>query len=211
MKIGMLGSGNVGQALAKGLVAEGHAVYLATRQPDGAKGTRLKADIPGATVCDFETAAKEAELAVLCTPWAAAADALKLADAQNSLSGKVLIDPNNAVKQRNGSGVELVLGFDASAGETVQSWLPNARVVKCWNIIGADSFYKPQFSATPTMFLCGDDAKAKKRVSDLVQSFGWEPLDAGGIEAARQLEPMAVLWINNAMRTRDRHHAFKML
>lgn len=210
MKVGILGSGNVGQALAKGFASEGHEVYLATRESDGDKGTQLKQEIAGVTVCDFAQAAGAAELAVLCTPWDAAADALRLADAGTNLQGKVLIDTNNPIDHHE-DGVTPVTNLDSSAGETVQNWLPGSSVVKCFNTTGAANMYKPQFAEAPTMFLCGNDAAAKEQVGSLAQSFGWEVLDAGGIEAARQLEAMAVIWINYMMRVGDPHHAFKML
>lgn len=209
MRIGILGSGNVGQALAKGFLAEGHEVLLATREPESEKGDQLRRDFPNAAICKFAAAAAGAELAVLCTPWDAAADALKLAGPHH-LNYKTVIDTNNAVKPHK-KGMMQVMGVDGSAAEIVQYWLPHSNVIKCWNTVGADNFYKPQFESTPTMFLCGDSNKSKKQVSELVSAFGWNPLDCGDLTAARQLEAMAALWIGYSMVTEDRHHAFKML
>jgi len=209
MRIGILGSGNVGQALAIGFLAEGHEVWLATREPDSEKAQALKRDFPQAHVDTFKETAKQAEIAVLCTPWDAAADAIKLAGSHH-LDYKILIDTNNALQHRPGRVVQVV-GVGWSAGEVVQEWLPHTQVVKCFNTTGHENFYKPQFESTPTMFLAGDHEKGKKRVAELVTAFGWEPLDAGGIEASRELESMAVLWVNHLMRTEDPHHAFKML
>lgn len=209
MRIGILGSGNVGQALAKGFLAEGHDVLLATRDTQSDKAAQLRRDFPQAAVCAFEAAAAGGELAVLCTPWDAAADALKLA-APHHLKYKIVIDTNNAVKPHK-KGMMQVVGVNGSAGEIVQYWLPHSNVVKCWNTTGAGSFYKPQFSVVPTMFLCGDSKKSKEQVSELVRAFGWDPLDCGDITAARQLEAMAALWMGYAMRTGDPHHAFRML
>lgn len=208
MRIGILGSGNVGQALAKGLLAEGHEVLLATRELDSDKAAQLRTAFPSAAVCTFEAAAAGAELAVLCTPWDAAADALKLAG--DHLNYKTVIDTNNAVKPHK-KGMMQVVDVASSAGEIVQYWLPHSNVVKCWNTVGADNFYKPLFDTTPTMFLCGDSKKSKQQVSELVRAFGWGPLDCGDLTAARQLEAMAALWMGHAMVTGDRHHAFKML
>lgn len=209
MKIGILGSGNVGRALAKAFLTEGHEVWLATREPDGDKGTLLRDEHPGVNVGDFEKVAQEGELVVLCTPWDAAADALKLAGPHH-LDYKVVIDTNNALK-RHKDGVKPVVELNNSAGEVVQFLLPRSRVVKCFNIVGADLFYKPDFEQTPTMFYCGDNEEAKQQVAEIVKAFGWEPFDAGDLSASRELEAMAVIWINNSMRTGDRHHAFKML
>ncbi len=209
MRIGILGSGNVGQALAKGFLAEGHEVLLATREPESEKGDQLRRDIPNAAICKFAAAAAGAELAVLCTPWDAAADALKLAGPHH-LNYKTVIDTNNAIKPHK-KGVTQVLDGMSSASEFVQFWLPKSNVVKCWNTTGAENFYKPQFGSMPTMFLCGDSNKSKKQVGELVSTFGWEPMDCGDLTAARQLEAMAAVWISNVMVTGDRHHAFKML
>jgi 8-hydroxy-5-deazaflavin:NADPH oxidoreductase len=209
MRIGILGSGNVGQALAKGFLAEGHDVLLATRDTESDKAKQLRKDIPQAAVCNFEAAAAGGELAVLCTPWDAAADALKLS-APHHLKYKIVIDTNNAVKPYK-KGVVQVVGVASSAGEIVQYWLPHSNVIKCWNTVGAASFYKPQFDMTPTMFLCGDSKKSKEQVSELVRAFGWDPLDCGDITASRQLEGMAAIWIGQAMVTGDSHRAFKLL
>lgn len=208
MKVGILGSGNVGQALARGFLGEGHEVWLATRDPEGEKATKLKADFPEAQIADFATVAREAGLAVLCTPWTAGADALKLADAENNLKGKVLIETNNVIKDEGGV---LVYGMDReAAAEQIQMWLPETKVVKAFNTVGAAMMYKPQLSATPTMFIAGNDAVAKQEVSDIARSFGWEPFDAGPVKCAREVEAMALVWIRNSMAN-GANHAFKML
>lgn len=209
MKIGLLGSGNVGVALAKGFLAEGHRVYLATREPDGERGAELRKEVPEATVADFGQVAETVQLAVLCVSWGGAEDAVQLAGVDN-LRGKVVIDTSNPLGPAP-AGVGLTLGLDESAGERVQRWLPESRVVKCFNTIGAAYMYKPDFPEPPTMFIAGNDADAKVQTSELAEAFGWEVLDVGDITAARQLEPMAVLWINHTMRTGDGHHAFKFL
>ncbi|MEJ0073772.1 MAG: NAD(P)-binding domain-containing protein [Candidatus Saccharibacteria bacterium] len=208
MKIGILGSGNVGQVLAKGFLAEGHEVFLATRDTGSEKADMLRTNIEGAYVCSFADAAKQCELAVLCTPWVTAADALKSADAVVNLHGKVLIDANNVVDR---SGEVPVYGMpEGSAAQEIQRWLPETKVVKAFNTVGANMMYKPQLSATPTMFIAGDDEDAKKQVSDIITSFGWEPLDNGPLVASRELEAMVVIWLRNAA-INGRDHAFKML
>lgn len=209
MKIGLLGSGNVGRALAKGMLSLQHEVYLATRDPEDPKVGSLKAEVAGALVCDFETAAKEGEIVVLCTPWDTAQDALERAGKEN-LKGKVVIDTNNPL-QRGEKGVSRALDMYQSAGEMVQEWLPDSKVVKCFNTVGAATMFKPIFPISPTMFMAGNDADAKQQVRPLVEGFGWEPFDTGGIEMARELEGMAVIWINFSMSSGDPHHAFRML
>lgn len=207
MKIGLLGSGNVGQALAKGFISEGHEVYLATHEPEGDKGVQLKDVIPQANVCTFAEAAAGGELLVLCVKWAGAPDTIAQAGKEN-LAGKVIIDTSNIIK--TDGGTMLYGGGETSAAEQVQEWLPDSKVIKAFNTVGAAMMYKPQLEITPTMFLAGDDATAKQQVSELVQAFGWEPLDAGKLAASRDLEHMAMVWINFVM-AHGPNHAFKML
>ena len=207
MKIGVLGSGAVGQALAKGFIGEGHEVWLATREPEGDKGSELKSAVTGATVCDFATAAREAEMAVFCVKWAGAEEIVGLIGPEN-LAGKVVVDTSNVIKPE---GETMVYGFEGtSAAEKLQQWLPDAKVVKAFNTVGADGMYQPDFELKPTMFVAGDDAEAKQQVSALITLFGWDPLDSGPLVASRELEAMALVWIRNSM-TNGRHHAFKLL
>lgn len=125
-----------------------------------------------------------------------------------NLAGKVVIDTSNVIKPE---GDTMVYGFDAtSAAEKLQSWLPDAKVIKAFNTVGADMMYKPDFELHPTMFIAGDDAEAKNQVSSIATLFGWEPLDSGPLAASRELEAMALVWIRNSM-TNGRHHAFKLL
>jgi predicted dinucleotide-binding enzyme len=209
MKIGILGSGSVGVALAKGFILEGHEVWLATREPDGDKGAQLKTDVAGATICDFATAATQAELAVLCVDWSGAQEAITQSEPAH-LSGKVVIDTSNKLAQENGAMI--YAAGDMSAAEQVQSWLPNSHIVKAFNTVGAASMYKPDFGDTkPTMFIAGNDTAAKASVQEIANMFGWETLDAGNLIAARSLEPMATVWVNHSMTTGSPHHAFKML
>jgi predicted dinucleotide-binding enzyme len=210
MRVGVLGSGAVGQAIAKGLLAEGHEVWLATHEPKGEKGEQLKTDIEGATITDFATAAKEAELAIFTVKWEGAEETAGLIGAEN-LAGKVVVDTSNVIVMESNA---MVYG-DAkpSAGELVQQWFPETKVVKAFNTIGAAWMYKPEFAETPTMFIAGDDDEAKKLVTDtLVTPFGWNVLDTGALLMSRHLEPMAMVWINYAAATNwSEAHAFKML
>ena len=208
-KIGILGSGPVGVSLAKGFIAEGHKVWLATRDPESDKGRELKQAVAGAVVCDFETAASNAEVAVLCVKWAGVKDALGASGAKN-LAGKVVIETSNLLTQH---GDELIYaGGETSGAEFVQDLLPDSQVVKAFNTVGAAMMYKPDFGDMhPTMFIAGDDKEAKTMVKEIVTAFGWEPLDAGSLIAARSLEPMALVWIHQSMATGSPHHAFKML
>jgi len=208
MKVGILGSGNVGQALAKGLLDTGHQVWLSSREPEGDKARQIKADLSGAEVTDFATAASEGELIILAVTWDGAQAAVEAAGVEN-LAGKIVVDTSNVIAM---DGDTMVYGFpEQSAAAQVQQWLPDSKVVKAFNNTGAAMMYHPKLSATPTMFIAGDDQEAKQQVIDtLVTPFGWDVLDSGPLVAARELEAMALVWIRNSA-VNGVEHAFKML
>jgi predicted dinucleotide-binding enzyme len=138
-------------------------------------------------------AAAAGEVVVLATPWSAAADALKAA---GSLRGKLLVDATNPLKV-DLSG--LALGHTTSAAEQVASWAAGTKVVKAFNTIGAQHMTDPRFGdQRASMFLCGDDAEAKRTVGGLAEALGFDPVDAGPLTQARLLEPLAMLWISMA-------------
>jgi hypothetical protein len=198
MKVAMLGTGAVGQALAKGFVGLGDEVIFGSRDPHGDAARKAVAAVGATRAATFAEAAKEAELAVLATPWSGTQNALQLAGAQN-LAGKVLIDATNPL-DFSSSPPKLALGFSTSAGEQVQAWAPQAKVVKAFNTVGNGLMVKPKLAQRPTMFVAGNDAAAKETVARLLDKFGWQASDLGGIEAARYLEPFAMVWITHAIK-----------
>ena len=204
MRIGILGSGGVGQSLAAGFVRRGHDVRLGTRRPTD---RAVKAGTPAT----YAETAKHAELALLCTPWSGTEHALGLAGADH-LAGKVVIDVTNPL-ETSGGRPRLALGHRDSGGERVQARLPRSHVVKCFNIINQAYMVDPEFpGGPPDMFLCGNDAAAKQTVTEICHAFGWPSvIDVGGIEGARLLEPLAMLWIECAIRRSSGDHAWKLL
>lgn len=212
MKIGVLGSGDVGQALGRGFAATGHDVMLGTRDPQSGKLDGWKSQTgPRASIGTFEEAARFGELVVLATLWTGTRNALELAGEQN-FAGKVVIDVTNPLLFPEGGMPTLALGHTDSGGEQVQRWLRDARVVKAFNGTGNVNFFKPDFpGGPPTMFIAGNDDPAKKTVTEILTSFGWETIDCGGIEGARLLEPLCILWVDYAIRNNSRTHAFKLL
>jgi 8-hydroxy-5-deazaflavin:NADPH oxidoreductase len=198
MKIGILGSGDVGRTLGTGLATRGHDVKLGTRSPEKEAirdwGTKSG---PRTSVGTFADAASFGELAIVATRWDGTENALKLATNPLTMSGGEL---------------GLALGFSDSAGEQVQRWLPGARVVKAFNTVGAVHMVDPGFSGgPPDMFVAGDDASAKKVAAELASSLGWSVVDLGPLRRARLLEPLAMVWIQHSIDTRSRDHAFKLL
>lgn len=212
MRIGILGTGDVGRTLAQGFAAEGHDVRVGTRDPASEKARALAAKLGGRIgVVTFADAAAFAEVAVLATLWSGTESAIRLAGPAR-LAGKVVIDATNPLVFTPGLPPELALGHRDSGGEQVQRWLPGARVVKAFNTVGNAGMVHPSYpGGPPDMFICGDDPEGKRTVTALLQQLGWPAVDIGGIEGARLLEPLCILWVLFGARTGTWTHAFKLL
>ena len=212
MKVCILGSGIVGQTLGGAFATLGHDVKIGTRNPNNEKLTAwVKKTGSKASAASFSDAAAFGELAVLATAWSGTENAIKLSGPKN-LAGKVVIDATNPISFAPNSPPTLALGWTDSAGEQVQRWLPGAKVVKAFNIVGNAHMFRPQFpGGPPDMFICGNDADAKGTVTDILKAFGWSVIDIGGIEGARYLESLAMLWVLHGIRANSWNHAFKLL
>lgn len=213
MKVGVLGSGTVGKTLAEGFLKHGHQVLLGTRDPKTEDVTSWASSAAGAKAGTFAEAAQFGELLVIAVLARVIEDVIKLAGPQN-FRGKTLIDTNNPIS--DAPPIDGVLQYfteqNHSLGEKIQKLLPEAKVVKTFNSVGAGRMVDPHFEeGTPTMFLCGNDAGAKKQVSEIIRAFGWEPYDCGTIIAARALEPLCMLWCIPGFRNNSWTHAFKLL
>lgn len=212
MKIGILGTGDVGRALGNGFVAKGHEVKMGSREARNEKARAwVQGAGPKASAGTFADAARFGEVVVLATLWEGTENAVKLAGAEN-MAGKVVIDTTNPLDFSQGLPPRLAVGHTSSGGEQVQRWLPKTRVVKAFNIVGNAHMVDPQFpGGPPDMFIAGNDAEAKKTVTGILTSFGWPTIDIGGIEGARLLEPMCILWVGYGVKTGTWNHAFKLL
>lgn len=212
MKIGIIGSGSVGQALGRGFAALGHDVKIGTRNPNDGKVTAwAKQAGARASVGSCADAAAFGEVIVLATAWSGTENAINLAGPKN-VAGKVVIDVTNPLVPTPGGAPTLAPAGTDSAGEQVQRWLPQAKVVKAFNHVGNAYMFRPQFpGGPPDMFIAGNDAGAKQTVTDILKSFGWGVIDLGGIDASRYLEPLAMIWIAHGFRTNTWNHAFKLL
>lgn len=214
MKIGILGSGSVGKAIGTGFAALGHDVMMGSREPEREDVKEWRKKAGGKTSSGtFAEAAQHAQLAVLATAWSGTENAILLAGPEN-LAGKVVMDTTNPLDfSRPGQPPMLAVAGDASAGELVQSWLPQARVVKAFNIVGNPDMFRPQYpGGPPTMFIAGNDDPAKNEVRQVLEAFGWpDVVDLGGIENSRYLEPMAMVWIVNYIRSQRGGTAFRLI
>ena len=212
MKVGIIGSGVVGQTLAAGFVKHGHEVEIGTREP--AKLKDWLAKNPGVKVASSADAAAFGDLVVLAVAGEAAEAALKLLGAR-ALEGKTVIDACNPIG--GGPPVNGVLPFftpqNESLMERLQKAYPTAHLVKAFNSVGSGQMINPHFAGgRPTMFICGDDASAKKTVAQILDQFGWDTEDMGAVEAARAIEPLCKLWCIPGIGKNDwSPHAFKLL
>lgn len=212
MRVGIIGSGAVARALGKGFIGRGDEVKLGSREPESEALAKWKSEVGSrGTTGSPADAARFGELLVLATAWSGTENALQLAGRANT-AGKVVIDATNPLVPQKEGPPALALGHDDSAGEQVQRWLPDARVVKCFNIVGNASMVKPDFpGGPPDMFFAGNNAEAKQVVAAVCRDFGWNAEDIGALDGARQLEELAMLWIRYGFLHRTWNMAFKLL
>jgi predicted dinucleotide-binding enzyme len=193
--IAIIGTGNVGSALARGWSRAGQRVVLGARDVSDAKVTTLARETRADAKLPAEAAAS-ADVVVLALPWPVAEGAVK---ALGGLKDKIVIDCMNPLTMANGK-LGLDRGFATSGGETLAQWIPQARIVKTLNQVGANLMAdNAGLAHRPVMFMAGNDAAAKTTVSALLTALGFEPLDAGDLTKARLLEPFGMLWINQAL------------
>jgi hypothetical protein len=108
--------------------------------------------------------------------------------------------------------LQFTTGPNESVAEKIQAKVPGAYVVKAFNSVGASRMINPQYKqGIPTMFICGNNAEAKTKVSEIIEQFGWEPFDCGTIIAARAIEPLCMLWCIPGFQRNQWTHAFKLL
>ena len=213
MKVGIIGSGPVGRALGTGFLKEGHDVMLGTRNTTKDEVVKWKKENSKGQTGSFTEAAKFGELVVIATGGSVVEDAIRMAGTEN-FNGKIVIDTTNPIAADppvNGV-LKYFTSLEESLIERIQKILPQARLVKAFNSVGNDAMYKPSFpGGQPTMFICGNDDNARKEVTSILTSFGWETEDMGKIEAARAIEPLAMLWCIPGFIRNDWNHAFKQL
>ena len=211
MKVGILGSGEVAKTLGGGFLKHGHEVTMGTRAP--AKLADWGKQNPRGRIGGFPDAAQSAEIVVLAVKGGVAADALRAAGAAN-LAGKPVIDATNPIADAppvNGV-LKFYTSLDESQMERLQREFVAARFVKAFNSVGCALMVNPELKGgRPTMFICGNDAAAKKTVAGLLDQFGWETADMGAAEAARAIEPLCMLWCIPGFLRNDWAHAFKLL
>lgn len=182
MKLAIIGSGHVGNALAQALRRAGHQVVFGARNP--------RPDQPD--TLGITDAAGQADATILAVPFDAVGDVVTAASGS---AGKILIDATNPLGMTS-DGLGLTLGFSTSGAEQIAALAPQARVFKAFNQTGYENMADARlYAQRPVMFVAGDDAAGKPVVLTLVADAGFEAIDIGGLHAARLLEPFAMLWI----------------
>jgi hypothetical protein len=210
-KIAILGSGQVGDALAKGFLSFGHAVMRGSREP--AKLDKWKQEAKGeASVGTVAEAAAWGEIIVLCVKGTAAEAAIDQAGAAN-LAGKTILDATNPISDEppDRGVLRYFTGPNDSLMERLQRKAPEAKFVKAFNSVGNAFMVNPPFQPKPTMFICGNDAGAKQETTEILTRFGWETADMGGVELARPIEALCQLWCAPGFLQKEWAHAFKYL
>ena len=211
MRVGILGSGNVGQQLGKGFLRTGHVVKLGTRE-----SSKLNEWLSGAggnaSVGSFEETAEFGEIIVLATSWTGTENVIRLSGKDN-LKGKIVIDVTNPLDFSNGAPPKFAVTAGSSASETIQRWLPDSRIVKAFNTISAFIMINPKLEdGNPDLVIAGNDVEAKSVVTGIAKSFGWQSvIDIGDLSQAYLLEAFAMLWITYGFKYNHWTHAFKLL
>ena len=207
---GVLGSGEVGQTLAKGLKKHGYEVRIGSRTPAKLADFSKQTGIPAGTFADV---GRSGDALVLAVAGTGAEQALALVG-REGLRGKLVIDTTNPIGDEPPEGGVLTYftAENTSLMEQLQGAYPEAKFVKAFSCVGAARMVDPDFHGTrPTMFYCGDDAGAKATVARILDQFGWDTEDMGGAIGARAIEPLAVLWCIPGFLRDSWTHAFHLL
>jgi predicted dinucleotide-binding enzyme len=212
MKIGILGSGDVGKTLAAGFIKHGYEVMIGTRDEEKLSDWKAKAGKKAKTGSLSETAAF-GDAVVLAVKGTAAMDAIGMAGADN-LEDKIVIDTTNPIDNappENGV-LRFFTSLDESLMEQLQESYPQSKFVKAFNSVGHALMVNPDFDGVrPTMFICGNDDNARRKVAQILDQFGFEVADMGRAEAARAIEPLCILWCIPGFLHNNWGHAFKLL
>jgi predicted dinucleotide-binding enzyme len=184
MKVAIIGAGNVGKALTTSFTRAGHDVTVAANHPEHAQD--VAESVGAEAALTTSSAVAGADLVILAVP---ATELGSIAtELGGELAGKVVIDvANRPTPDPSGRGT--------SIAEELQEQLPESHVVKAFNTLFASRQADPVVAGVAVDgFVAADDPSAKKTVSDVLESLGFRPVDAGPLAAARTLEGMA--WLN---------------
>jgi 8-hydroxy-5-deazaflavin:NADPH oxidoreductase len=210
-KVGIIGSGDVGKTLAKGFLKHGYRVAIGSDHAE--KLAEFKRENPQMETATFEQAAQSGDIVVLCVKGTVAEKIIE--KVKRHLSGKPVIDTTNPIADappQNGV-LKFFTSLEESLMERLQQIAPDAQFVKAFNSIGSGLMINPDFrdNTKPTMFICGNNDDAKKKVHEILEKFGFEIEDMGKAESARAIEPLCILWCIPGFLRNEWAHAFKLL
>jgi hypothetical protein len=192
--IAVIGTGDVAGALGPEFAAQGHTIVYGSRNPsrDDVRALVTRTGDAASATTPAESVAG-ADMVVMAVPGTAVEAVTR---SLGDLSGKIIIDPTNAIDRSNNGYLELV--YDTSAAEVIQDAAPGAHVVKAFNTLNWRTMVDPDSSGGPVSIpLVGDNAEAKARVAELVEGMGLEAIDLGPLRYARHVEGMLLVWIHN--------------
>ena len=212
MKIGILGTGMVGESLGSKFVQLGHQVKMGSRNVNNESAVKwVQATGAKASQGTFSDAAAFGEMVFICLKGAVFLDVAKTLN-PGALNGKILVDVSNPLDFSRGMPPSLSICNTNSLGEEVQKALPAARVVKTLNIVNCEVMADPAKGGHPTMLVCGNDADAKSKVTALLKDIGWKDIiDLGDVTKARGTEMLLPLWLNLFGLFDNPHVSFKVL
>ena len=211
-KIGIIGSGVVSMSLANGLLNHGYQIMVGTN--DQEKHPAIKEKTGGkASIGTFSDVADFSDLLILAVKGSVAEEALKKTGLDH-IRNKIILDATNPIAEAppvNGV-LQFFTTMNESLMERLQKLAPDTHFVKCFSIVGNSLMVDPDFGGVkPSMFICGNDDRAKQVTTELLSEIGWETEDMGKVEAARAIEPLCMLWCIPGMIRGQWKHAFKLL
>jgi len=197
--IAVIGTGDVAKALGPEFAAQGHTIVYGSRTPDSNKAQELATETGGNTAVKLPAdSVRGADIVVLAVPGMLVAE---ITQGLGDLSGKIIIDPTNPLQRKL---MTFHHGVETSNARIIQDIAPDAEVVKAFNTLNWKTMIDPASSGGPVSIpLAGNSRGAKRKVAELVEGMGLEPIDVGGVENAHWVEGMLLLWINNRFSTRD--------
>ena len=211
VKVGILGSGDVGKVLAKGFLKNGYQVAIGSDHPE--KLAEFKRENPEMETATFEQAAQSGDIVVVCVKGTVAEKIVE--KVKRHITGKTVIDTTNPIADAppQNAVLKYFTSLEESLMERLQTIAPDAQFVKAFNSIGSALLVNPEFGddTKPTMFVCGNNDDAKKKVHEILEKFGFEVEDMGKVESARAIEPLCILWCIPGFLRNEWSHAFKLL
>jgi hypothetical protein len=210
-RVAILGSGAVGDDLSNGFLSLGYEVMRGTRDVSKLEDWKSRSG-PKASISTFKEAATFADIIILAVKGSASESVTKTCG--DALNEKVVIDATNPIADitpQNGV-LHFFTTYEESLMERLQKIAPKAHFVKAFSCVGSALMVKPDFGdQKPSMFICGNNQRAKQTVREILSQFGWKTEDMGSVEAARAIEPLCILWCIPGLRERRWNHAFKLL